>query len=191
MLQQSLFNALSETVPLALIGMALFDFGLFSGRAISARLRRWAWLGLIAGGIATLGLGLWASRSGFPLDITTFVFIGATPLPRLGMMLGLIVLLAHWTPRAARTATGLRFVAAGRVAFTSYIGTSLVLVPVFNGWGLGLFGRLDRTQLLGVAAAVAVLMLLCAKPWLERYRYGPLEWLWRCLTYGRRFELRR
>jgi len=35
------------------------------------------------------------------------------------------------------------------------------------------------------------LMLLWSKPWLDRYRYGPLEWLWRCLTYGRRFPLRR
>ena len=62
---------------------------------------------------------------------------------------------------------------------------------VFGNWGLDLFARFGRIELYGFVLAAWVLMLAWSKPWLERYRYGPLEWLWRCLTYGRMFALKR
>ncbi len=65
------------------------------------------------------------------------------------------------------------------------------MMLVFHGWAGGLFGELTRGGLYGVVVLAWALMLLWSKPWLDRYRYGPLEWLWRCLTYGRRFPLRR
>ena len=79
---------------------------------------------------------------------------------------------------------------AGRTAFTNYIGTSAVMMIVFHGWGLGLFGTLGRIELYGVAALTWAGMLAWPQWWLARYRFGPLEWLWRCLTYGRLFPLR-
>jgi uncharacterized protein len=65
------------------------------------------------------------------------------------------------------------------------------MLLVFQGWALGLFGILSREQLYLVALGGCLLMLLWSKPWLRRYRFGPLEWLWRCLTYRRYFTLRR
>jgi uncharacterized protein len=62
---------------------------------------------------------------------------------------------------------------------------------VMHGWALGLFGELNRPQLYLLTALTIGLMLLWSKPWLDRYRYGPLEWLWRCLTYRKLFPLRR
>ena len=81
--------------------------------------------------------------------------------------------------------------AAGRAAFTNYLGTSVVMMLVFEGWAGGLFGELTRPGLYVVVAAAWVLMLAWSKPWLARFRYGPLEWLWRSLTYGRIMPLRR
>ncbi|MFC0588537.1 DUF418 domain-containing protein [Novosphingobium aquiterrae] len=188
---QTIFLALVETMPLTLIGMALFELGLFNGGMDPAAMRRWGWTGVLAGSAITLTLGLWAYGADFPFFLTFFVFIGASPLPRLAVILGLAALLALWAPRAIQTALGQRLVAAGRMAFSNYLGTSLLLVPIFNGWGLGLFGRFGRVELFGFVIAVWILMLLWSEAWLERYRYGPLEWLWRCLTYGRIFPLRR
>ena len=71
------------------------------------------------------------------------------------------------------------------------VSKSLVMLLVFQGWALGLFGALDRPQLYLVVLATWVVMLAWSKPWLARFRYGPLEWLWRCLTYGRLVPLRR
>jgi uncharacterized protein len=84
-----------------------------------------------------------------------------------------------------------RIAAAGRAAFTNYLGTSIVMTGLFYGWGLGLFGKLGRIELVGVLVVACAIMLAWSKPWLERYRYGPLEWLWRSLTNMRVEQLRR
>jgi len=171
--------------------MALYRLGLFEGGVDRRKLRRWAWIGVVGGALLTLPLGLWAMAAGFPLMLTQFVFNGAPALFHLAMVLGLVALLSLWAPRAAATWLGSRFVAAGRTAFSNYIGSSLVMMLVFQGWAGGLYGELHRGGLLLIVLATWVLMLAWSKPWLSRYRYGPLEWLWRCLTYRQRFALRR
>ena len=65
------------------------------------------------------------------------------------------------------------------------------MLVLLHGWGIGLYGALGRIELYLVTLAAWVLMLAWSKPWLERFRFGPLEWLWRCLTYLRVFPLRR
>ena len=62
---------------------------------------------------------------------------------------------------------------------------------IFQGWAGGPWGLHHRDGLLLAVLLGWVLMLGWSKPWLERYRYGPLEWLWRCLTYWKLFPLRR
>jgi uncharacterized protein len=65
------------------------------------------------------------------------------------------------------------------------------MTTLFYGYGLGLYGTLSRVELWAVVMAMWVLMLLWSKPWLERFRYGPFEWLWRSLSRGRAERLRR
>jgi len=190
-LSQSPTFALIETVPLMLIGMALYRFGMFSGGLDPGAMRRWGWAGVIAGIALTLPLGLWAVRAGFPPYLTEFVFNAAPQIPRLPMVIGLAALLALWAPRAATGRLGGRVVAAGRMALSNYIGTSIVMMLVFRHWAGGLFGELARPALLVVVALGWLTMLAWSRPWLARFRYGPLEWAWRCLTYGRFFPLRR
>jgi uncharacterized protein len=75
-----------------------------------------------------------------------------------------------------------RIAAAGRAAFTNYLGTSIIMTAIFYGWGLGYYGSLGRAQLWLVVIAMWALMLLWSKPWLDRFAYGPFEWLWRSLA---------
>jgi uncharacterized protein len=185
------FFALLETVPLMLIGMALYRMGLFERRFDHARMRRWGWIGFLGGALLSLPLGLWAMSAGFPMMLTQFVFNGPSAFLHLPMVLGLAALLSLWAPSASQTWLGSRFVAAGRMAFSNYLGTSLLMMFVFQAWAGGLYGELHRPQLLLAVLAAWVLMLGWSKPWLERFRYGPLEWLWRCLTYGKLFPLKR
>lgn len=179
-----------ETFPLMLLGVALYRMGLFSGGFDQRRLRIWGWAGFLIGGALHLAIGLWVKGTGFGYYATLAAFMGFSPLPRLMMVLGLAALFVLWAPRATGW-LGQRLGAAGRAAFTNYLGTSVVMLFVFQGWGLGLFGKLDRLGLYAVVALACMAMLAWSKPWLERYRYGPLEWLWRCLTYGKMFPLRR
>jgi len=179
-----------ETIPLMLLGMALYRAGVFDGRMDPRRQRRWGWAGLLGGGAATLLLALWVRAQGFTYFSTMFAFMGPSMLTRLPMILGLAALLALWAPKATGW-LGQRTVAAGRMAFSNYLGTSFVMLFVFSGWALDLFGRFGRPQLYLVALLGCAAMLAWSKPWLTRFRYGPLEWLWRCLTYWRLFPLKR
>lgn len=173
-----------ETFPLMLIGMALYKKGFFESEKDAPAKRKWGWTGLLVGGLLSLLIALWAMATGFTYYGTLAAFVGLSPLPRLMMALGLAALLVVSTPSATGW-LGQRLSAAGRAAFSNYLGTSLVMIAVFHGWGLGLFGELARAQLYLVMLGAWVLMLLWSKPWLDRFRFGPLEWLWRCLTYGK------
>ena len=179
-----------ETLPLMLIGMAAYRYGLFDGGLDPRRQRRWGWGLLLAGTALTLPVALWAKAGGLTYYGTLAAIFGWSMLPRGLAILGLVALLALWGQRAGGPLAE-RIAAAGRAAFTNYLGTSLVMLFVFHGWAVGLFGRLGRTELYLVALATCALMLLWSKPWLARYRFGPLEWVWRCLTYRRLFPLRR
>ncbi|MCU0949301.1 MAG: DUF418 domain-containing protein [Porphyrobacter sp.] len=179
-----------ETLPLMLIGIALYRLGFFSGGFDRGKMLRWGWIGLIAGGLAHLAAGLVVKASGFSFYSTLAAFVGWSVLPRLWMVLGLAALLVVYAPSATGW-LGDRIRAAGRAAFTNYLGTSVLMMLVFHGWALGLFGELNRPQLYIVVVLAWVVMLAWSKPWLDRFRYGPLEWLWRCLTYRTLFPLRK
>jgi uncharacterized protein len=72
----------------------------------------------------------------------------------------------------------------GRMAFTNYIAQSLIFGFVFYGYGLGLFGQLRVSAALALGIAVYMAQVVFSRWWLDRYRFGPLEWLWRSLMYG-------
>ncbi|MCI4645597.1 MAG: DUF418 domain-containing protein [Hyphomonadaceae bacterium] len=72
---------------------------------------------------------------------------------------------------------------AGRMTLTLYVGQSLVFVPIFYGYGLGLHDDLSQMQALMLGILAFALQLIGAKVWYRYFRYGPLEWLWRALTY--------
>ena len=79
----------------------------------------------------------------------------------------------------------------GRMALTSYVTQSIVLGFVFFGYGLGLFGRLPSAPVALGGIALYVFQLGASHLWLSRFRFGPLEWLWRSLTFGSAQPLRR
>ncbi len=179
-----------ETLPLMLIGMALYRWGLFDGRMNLSKQRMWGWIGLIGGTLLTVPMALWAKSTGFDYWANTAAFMAFSHLPRLPVVLGLAAILALVGMKASGWLAE-RISAAGRAAFTNYLGTSVLMMLVFHPWAGGLWGDLTRPGLYVVMLATWAVMLAWSKPWLDRYCYGPLEWLWRCLTYGRLFPLKR
>ena len=83
-----------------------------------------------------------------------------------------------------------RFKAVGRMALTNYLMHSVVMTTVFYGYGLGLYGSVPRLwQMLFVVTLVGIQLLL-SPWWLSKYRFGPVEWAWRSLTYWQRQPFR-
>jgi uncharacterized protein len=80
--------------------------------------------------------------------------------------------------------------AVGRMALSNYLMHTLICTTIFYGYGLRLFARLDRVQLMGVVIAIWAVQLWYSPIWLKHFRFGPAEWLWRSLTYGKRQPFR-
>ncbi len=174
--------ALTETVPVMLIGMGLYRAGLFTGGFDPTRVRRWGGAAVIIGALILTALGALAMARGFPPYLTSFLFVTAAPLPSLMMMLGYAALLVLLAGRMEQTAIGRKIAAAGRMAFTNYIATSLVLMLIFQGWAGGLYGQLDRLMLLPVVLLAWIAILGWSAPLLARFGRGPLEVVWRKLV---------
>jgi uncharacterized protein len=77
------------------------------------------------------------------------------------------------------------------MALTNYLMHSVIAAFLFYGFGLGLYGHLDPWELYVVVGFICLFQWLISKPWLERYRFGPAEWLWRSLTYMKAQPMRR
>jgi uncharacterized protein len=71
----------------------------------------------------------------------------------------------------------------GKMALTNYLMHSIICMIVFTGVGLGLFGRLQRYELYYVVFSIWIFQLILSPIWLTYFRFGPVEWLWRSLTY--------
>lgn len=95
---------------------------------------------------------------------------------------GALVLFVHGGKHGLR----LRWLApAGRMALTNYLTQSIVGTLIFYGYGLGLWGQIDRIGQLAFVVGVFALQIVSSRMWLARFRFGPMEWLWRAATYGR------
>ena len=75
--------------------------------------------------------------------------------------------------------------AVGRMSLTNYLLISFVVTTVFYSYGFGLYGTITVVGGFLLALSIYIVQLLLCSWWLKRYRYGPAEWLWRSLTYGR------
>ncbi len=172
-----------------LLGMALFKNGVLGGRR-GVR----CYISLAAAGFA-VGLTVNAFeltmkvRSGYDLAWVSGVSTVSNDVGRVAMALGFMALVmalvarAHSGGHLAWLRRGLA--AAGRMALSNYILQSLFGLLIFHNLGLGLWNELARHQLYLVVLGEWVVMIWFSLWWLRRYRFGPLEWLWRSLTYGR------
>jgi len=83
-----------------------------------------------------------------------------------------------------------RLGAIGQTALSNYIFDSLACTLIFYGYGLALYGTLDRVRFYLVMLAIWTFQLIVSRIWLSHFRFGPLEWLWRSLTYWSRQPMR-
>jgi len=175
------------TAGLMLLGMGLLKSGFWAGRSAT-----WIYALLIIIGGAVLALLGWVdwrmigeedkfSRLGLVAGA-----VGAAPVL---ITLGYASLLILLTTRGLSALTA-PFAPVGRMAFTNYLTQSLLMTTLFTQpWGPHWIGTLDRPALWIVVVCVWALQLVWSPLWLSRFSHGPLEWVWRCLTYGRRVPI--
>jgi uncharacterized protein len=84
-----------------------------------------------------------------------------------------------------------KFAPYGRMALTNYVFQSIVFTFILFGWGLGLIGELRQLYTFLIAFVFIALQMWLSKLWLQYFKYGPLEWLWRSLTFFKVFPFRK
>ncbi|MGO1068610.1 DUF418 domain-containing protein [Lysobacter sp. CA199] len=107
-----------------------------------------------------------------------------------GLPLALALIAAVLLMLQAGARWPLRFAPAGRMALSNYLAQSLIATWTLYHHGLNLWGRLSFAELFGVAMVLFALQMIASAWWLRRYRFGPVEWLWRAFAYWRRPAMR-
>ena len=169
-----------------LLGMALFKTGTLRGRRSVSFYRRLAVVG-IGVGLAVNGLEVALKvRSGYAVQWVSGISVVTQDFGRVALALGYVGVIALVCLSGALAKLRSALAAVGRMALTNYLLQSALALVVFHGFGLALWNELPRHQLYGVVLAEWLVCIAFSVLWLRRYRYGPLEWLWRTLTYGAR-----
>ncbi|MEF8780327.1 MAG: DUF418 domain-containing protein [Haloferacaceae archaeon] len=165
-----------------LLGMALFEWGVLTNERPERFYRRLAVGGGLVGlvtvlaGVWYIEANDWAAAAALPWR--QFNYWGSFPLA--GAYVGLVMLYCR---RRADGPVTRAFAAVGRTAFTNYLLQTVVATSVFYGHGLGLFGRVTRVEAFAFVLAVWAVQLPLSVLWLRYFRFGPVEWVWRVLTY--------
>jgi uncharacterized protein len=180
-----------ESLGYMLLGMALMKSGLFTGGWDRARIRRMMIWGYAISLPAIALFTWWAFASGFDPVVLLGTFLAWSIPFRVLSTLAHVALAVLLIERFAGSAIVARIAATGRMAFTNYLATSVVMTTIFYGYGLGLYGHVGRAEVYLFVFAMWALMLAWSKPWLNRFAYGPLEWLWRSMARGRLQPMRR
>ncbi len=176
---------LPVTLSTMLFGMGLYRAGFFARDFADNKLRNMAVWGIALGMPVLAALAFWNFSEQFAAVIVAANALVWSAPADLAVSAGWAALLMIGIRRMAASNLVVRFAAAGRMALTNYIATSLILGGIFFGYGGGLFSAISRTEAYLFALLPIVLMLGWSLPWLNRFRYGPVEWLWRSLVKGR------
>ncbi len=171
---------------LMLLGMAMMKLGILSGQR---DLRTYDRMMLFGYGLG-LPLALYSGIDLYAHQFDGLYFLKqgqvANYIGSIAVACGHIGLVMRLVQTGAGRSLIARLAAVGRMAFTNYLLQSIILTTVFYGYGLGLYGQVPRAAQMLFVLGVCGLQISLSAWWLTRYRFGPAEWLWRSLTYGRR-----
>jgi len=188
-MQSNVLFYLFRIVGLMMIGMAFFKLDFFG--------KRFSNKGLAISAVLSLALGLFLIISGNQANF-------ASGWPIESMMAGIqynywgSILLAYSYMSLlivfCRSSVLIKLKSllanVGKMALTNYLSHTLICGFIFYGWGLGFYGTFDRSEMLFVVIGVWIFQLIFSSFWMARFQFGPFEWLWRSMTYGKRQPLK-
>ncbi len=185
------FILLLDALMMMVVGMALYKLGILEGKCELKFYTRMMWFGF------SLGLGInayeiWACvKSEMDILVTAPIFRPTYHLGRLSMAFGYLGLILWMIKSNWFGSLRVRLAAVGRMALTNYLMHSLFGLLIFTGAGLGLIGKLSWSELYPIVLLIWAFQLLLSPWWLKHFYFGPVEWLWRSLTYLNLPKMRR
>jgi uncharacterized membrane protein YeiB len=184
--------ALTMLLPIFLLGYWLVVSGAIKNHAEHPKLFGYmARIGLGVGLFVTVGglvvMGHPAVEHIMPIQVVANVLFAGGQFFMAAGYLGLLIRLLD-TPKWYKVLA--KLAPMGRMALTNYIMHSLILSSIFFGYAGGLYGEISRAPQMLIVFAIVAIQILLSSWWLKHFQYGPLEWLWRSLTYKARQPFR-
>lgn len=175
---------LIEAVGQMLIGIGLYRLGFFSLKWKTGQYFAVIAVGYLIAAPVSAWLVSRVLASGFdPVERNFADAFGSGPRPFIALAHASVLLLVVRSGAVPWLVN--RLAAAGRMALSNYLMSSIITTVIFCGFGFGLFGKLERAELWWVVLGVWAFILIWSRPWLQRFEYGPFEWLWRSLVRWR------
>ncbi|MEL6975124.1 MAG: DUF418 domain-containing protein [Bacteroidota bacterium] len=193
--QYGIFGRGYMTLAYFLIGMLVGRIGFFNDYQNRKKLLKRSWitglvLFLVSGGLLALTFGQMGGNITFDNWLAMFG-LTAVDLSNISitlLILSVFVLLYKKTKARAWLS---KFAPYGRMALTNYFFQSVIGTVLFFGWGFGLIGQLRNIYTFGIAIGIIIVQMALSKLWLKHFKYGPLEWLWRSLTFFKLMPLKK
>ena len=185
-----LINGFWDAAAMMLLGMALMKWNVFdASRELSFYLKM-----MLFGFAIGLVINSWEEVVYLSSGFEPFLSATARPtydLGRLGMALGYIGMVMTLCKLDVLPKVRHAFACVGQMALTNYLAQSVICNIIFLGFGFGMWGKMQRYEIYFVVLGIWIFQLIFSLAWLQRYGFGPAEWLWRSLTYRQRQPLRR
>lgn len=171
---------------LMLVGMALFRWGVLSAERSRSFYLKSAFYSLIVG----FPIVIYGIYMNFTMnwDFQYSMFTGSqfNYWGSLFIAYGYISLIMVFAQSDNYNTIKKRLSSIGQMALTNYILHSFIGMLIFFGIGFGLFGKIDRSLQILIVGIIWIFQYLASEKWLNSYKFGPLEWVWRSLTYGKK-----
>jgi len=179
--------------------LGMFLIGLYAGRkmiytnlanytSLFKKLRRWGFIIGIPAAIACTYFELFGKKipdiSG--LGHTVFYALSVVPL----CLAYTAVICLHWIKKGGNTKLKL-LAPVGRMAMTNYLMQTFIGITLYYGVGFGLGGNIGPAIFIPVGLCVYLLQIIYSNWWFKHFNYGPFEWVWRQLSYGKRLPLKK
>ncbi len=193
--QLGVFSRAYLTFGFFLLGLYAGRTGFFQNYKENKKLVRKLLIGSLITLVVSIGIviGFFASAGPNVSFDNWMVMFGLTGVDLFNFCLTIIIIVLFvMAYRSTKGAQRLKvFAPYGRMALTNYFMQSIIGTFIFFGWGLGYLGQIPNRYTFLIAIGILILQIWWSKWWLSRFNYGPLEWLWRSLTYFKWFPFKK
>jgi len=180
-----------RVMSMMLLGMVLYKWGVMSAEKSKSFYLKMGIISLSLGYLFT-GTGIIQNfNHNWSMDYSMFVGSMFNYTGSIGVALGYIALVMFFVKSTFGRGLKYMLISVGRMAFTNYILMSIICTFIFYGHGFGLFGKIERTGQILIVLTVWIIILVISHSWLKKFQYGPLEWLWRVLTYWQKQPMKK
>ena len=179
-----------DVAPLMLLGFILYRTGFITGEKSCGCYVKAIIIGLVIGTAVNGYLIYFSLERNFDMPAQMF-FISIIGFSRIALSISFIAMVHIIMKMGILKPVINALASVGKMALSCYLGQSLIALILFNGFGFDLYNKFGRAELLIFVVGIWAILIIFSHFWLKSYKYGPAEWLWRSLSYGRKLSIRK